>query len=221
MKTKNKLFISFLALTISFTSCASYHAAPLSAPDIIQLTPRQEEVSIISQTFTKKDCRKFLDRDVLSKGYQPVQIYIHNNSDKYYAFSPNDITLPIVSPEEVAKKVHTSTFGRVAGYSAGAMVLWPFAIPAAIFVCPLVILPIAILPAVPAVVDGIKSSQANTALDHDFLAKAAHDQTIAPYSHFNALIFVRTKDYRDSYTLTLIDQSSQQPKTFDIVSRHS
>lgn len=201
MKTKRLVFISStLALTILLTSCASYSASPLCnpSPDLIQVAPRNEGISIVSKTFTQDDCNRFLDRDVLAEGYQPIQIYIQNDSDKNYVFSLNRITLPVAKPEEVAERVHTSTVGRATGYGVGALILWPLAIPA--------------------IVDGIKSSDANDALDNDFAAKAARDQVIFPHSRFNAIIFVPLHAYQNSYTLTLIDQDSRQPKVFNIMS---
>jgi hypothetical protein len=199
MKTK-RFLCSTLALTLLLGSCASYSASPLCnpSPDLIQVASKNEGISVVSKTFTRDDCDRFLDRDVLSEGYQPVQIYIQNDSDKNYVFSLNRITLPVARPEEVAEKVHTSTAGRAAGYGAGALIFWPLAIPA--------------------IVDGIKSSNANDALDNDFLAKAARDQVIFPHSRFNAILFVPLRAYQNSYTLILIDQDSQKPKIFNITS---
>ncbi|MBU6383748.1 MAG: hypothetical protein KGQ49_06830 [Verrucomicrobia bacterium] len=202
MKPKKLLFVSSsLALAMALASCASYSASPLynPSPDLVHLAPKNEGISVVSKTFTRSDCDRFLDRDVLAEGYQPVQIYIQNDSDKNYVFSLNRITLPVARPEEVAEKVHTSTAGRAVGYGAAGVLIF----------LPLVI---------PAIVDGIKPSNANDALDNDFLAKAARDQVIFPHSRFNAIIFVPVHAYQPSYTITLIDQDSKQPKVFNIVS---
>ncbi|MBS0624849.1 MAG: hypothetical protein JSS32_02225 [Verrucomicrobia bacterium] len=201
MKIKRLLYTSsFLAMAASLSSCASYRASPLYNPaaDLVQVDSKNEGVSIVSKTFTQYDCSKFLDRNVVAEGYQPIQIYIQNDSDKNYIFSLNRITLPVARPEEVAEKVHTSTVGRVVGYSVGSLILWPLVIPA--------------------IVDGIKSSDANDALDKDFFAKAAHDQVVLPHSRLNAIIFVPVHAYQPSYTITLIDQDSKQPKVFNVVS---
>jgi len=197
MKTK-RLLLTSTVLALVLTSCASYSASPLCnpSPDLIQIAPRNEGISVISKPFNHSDCSKFLDRDVISEGYQPIQIHIQNNSKESYIFSLNRISLPVARPEEVAEKVHTNTVGRIVGYGVGALVLWPLAIPA--------------------IVDGINSSDANDALDHDFVAKAAHDQIIFPHSHLNSIIFVPVNAYQNSFTLTLINQESNQPKTFNL-----
>lgn len=201
MKLKRILFLApVLASALILASCASYSASPLCnpSPDLVQFASPQERITVISKTFSREDCNRFLDRDVIAEGYQPIQIYIQNESENNYIFSLNRISLPIARPSEVAEKVHTNTAGRAAGYGAGALIIWPLAIPA--------------------IVDGIKSSQANDALDNDFAAKAAKDQVIFPHSHLNAIIFVPTHAYQDSFTLTLVDKESNQPKILNLVS---
>jgi hypothetical protein len=202
MKIKNFLIkkTPFL-LTLALTSCASYRASPLNnpSPDLVSSTPQTEGISIVSQTFTRGDCKRFFDRDVIAKGYQPVQISIQNDTKNSYLFALNRISLPIARAEEVAEKVHTSTVGRATGYGVGALFLWPLAIPA--------------------IVDGIKSANANEALDRDFLAKTARDQVIFPHSRLNAVIFVPCDAFQNAYTITLIDPNTQEPKVFHLMSQ--
>lgn len=197
MKTK-KIIFSTLAVLLLLSSCATYRASTLfnPSPDLIELATKKEDISIVSKTFDQNDCKRFLDRDVLAEGYQPIQLYIQNDSDKNYVFSLNRISLSIARPEEVAEKVHTSTLGRAVGYGAGSLIFWPLAIPA--------------------IVDGFMSSNANAALDNDFFAKTARDQVIFSHSKFNAIIFVPIQEYQNSYTITLIDHDSKETKVFNV-----
>jgi hypothetical protein len=191
---------SLLLLSLVFLcGCASYKATPLNtlSSDIIQTFPAQGNVTITAKAFNKADCKKYLDRDVISKGYQPVQLYIQNGSEKPYLFSLNRISLSCARPEEVAEKVHTSTAGRATGYGA-----------AAVLTCGLF--------AIPAIVDGVKSSQANEALDNDFSAKTARDQVIHAHSHFNKIIFVPVNEFQSPFTVTLVDQKTNQPKNHEV-----
>lgn len=183
------------------SGCASYKAAPLSSLSSEAVysssSKKSSDIFIAAKTFDKTDCKRYLDRDVISKGYQPIQLYIQNNSDRSYSFSLSRIDLPFARQEEVADKVHTSTIGRILGYGIpGVIILWPLLIPA--------------------VVDGIKSSEANDALDCDFSAKIARDQTINPHSLFNKIIFVPASDFQQSFNVTLIDQESNKPKMFNV-----
>jgi len=195
MKIKRTLF-AFTALALG--SCASYSASPLCYPstDLIQTSSQDGGISIVSKAFSMDDCYTYLDRDVVSEGYQPVQIYIQNNSSKNYLFSLSRLGLAVANPKEVAQRVHTSTAGRAAAYGVGALFLWPLVIPA--------------------IVDGIKSSDANTALDYDFASKSAKDQLIFSHSRFNAILFVPVDTYQNCFTLTLLDEATKEPKTFQV-----
>src|ERR1700690_3137595 len=155
----HRIFISLVSVVLLLLSgCATYHATSLntlSSEMMIQAThSKSNDVKIIAKAFDKVDCKRYLDRDVIQKGYRPIQLYIQNNSDKSYEFSLHRLSLSSASSEEVARSVHTSTVGRVLGYGIpGLVIAWPLVIPA--------------------VVDGIKSTEANEALDRDFYAKTA------------------------------------------------
>ena len=183
------------ASLLLLSGCASYKAAPIT-PILTTISKNNQDVTIIAKKFSKQDCQKFLDRDVMAKGYQPVQLFIQNNTDKNYVFSLDRLGLVHTNASDVAKRVHTSTVGRAVGYGVGGLFLWPLFIPA--------------------VVDGIKSSEANESLDRDFLDKAASDQIISAHSSFNKLIFVPTNECPSTFSLTLIDATTSQAEPFVI-----
>lgn len=198
-------FIAALTMLVLLSGCASYSASPLNnlgTELIITQSPngmRSNDVFIGAKAFNKADCKKYLDRDVISEGYQPVQLYIQNSSDKDYLFALSRVSMSSATPEEVADKVHTSTVGRATGYGVGALFIWPLAIPA--------------------IVDGVKSAKANEALDNDFNAKVARDQIVFRHSHFNKLLFVPVNEYQSTFTITLIDQETNQPKKLNVAIR--
>lgn len=196
---KIALPIALSAILTLMASCASYTASPLTnlSSDVVLL--QSADVVVGAKAFSKADCKRFLDRDVIAEGYQPVQLSIQNNTDKEYFFALDRVGLSLARSEEVAEKVHTSTVGRVTGYSIGALFLWPFVIPA--------------------IVDGIKSSNANEALDSDFFAKTARDQIIFRRSNFNKLLFVPINEYQSTFPLTLIEHESNEPKTVNVFVR--
>ena len=70
-------------------------------------------------------------------------------------------------------------------YGVAGLFLWPFFIPA--------------------VVDGVKSSQANQRLDEDFAKKELADQIISPYNTINGLIFVPKNEFSRDFTVTAVD----------------
>jgi hypothetical protein len=199
----NKKFISTLAITSVldlFTGCASYNAISLNEPSLqetlLSTNAQTEKISIVAKRFNKTDCQRYLDRDVISKGYQPIQLYIQNNSKSNYVFSLHRVSLNCASAEEVADKVHTSTIARAVGYGAGAILLWPLAIPA--------------------VIDGVGSANANEALDNDYYSKTAQDQVIFPYAHINKLLFVSKYGLESTFTVTLMNQETKALETITV-----
>jgi hypothetical protein len=158
MKRHLKPIFLISTTLVILTGCASYNAAPLDSllSEAIHLpsSEKNNDIIVTAKSYDRRDCKRYLGRDLISKGYQPVQLYIQNNTGRSYSFSLNRIDLPFARQEEVARRVYTSTVGRILGYGIpGLVVLWPLIIPA--------------------VVDGIKSSEANEALDHDFSSKVA------------------------------------------------
>lgn len=183
--------IGFLFILLLSAGCARYETAPLCGFPMEKIS-ESHGVSIAARAFSKNDCRRYLDRNVLRKGYQPVQIYIENMSDTAYLFSPSRLTIAVAPPDEVSKKVHSSTVGRVASYGSAALLASP-------------------LFAVPALVDGFKSIQTNKSLDEDFFNKAAHDCVIKSHSQVMMLLFIPRDAYEETFTVTLIDENTHKP----------
>ena len=190
MKIRNFLNLSLVVSSLFLGGCARYDVQPLHK--LLSVSTNQDEgvVSFSYKIFDRNDCKRFLDRNVLAAGYQPIQITIVNNSDSSVEFSKTRFSLPYVSAEEIAHKVHTSTLARASSYGVGALFLWPLAIPA--------------------VVDGVMSSEANSKLDGDFARKELQDQIINPHSSIDGLIFVSSGSIVSEFSFTLIDAISKE-----------
>lgn len=189
-KNTSLFFIAFIAL-LGLSGCARYKAQPLNrlATGLGQ-NSKEQTISFAYRVFSQSDCKKYLDRDVLAKGYQPIHITLSNNTNRYLYVSTTGFSLPCVMAEEVAQKVHTSTSKRAVSYGVAGLFIWPFLIPA--------------------VVDGVGSSQANQQLDLDFGQKTIRDQTVSPYSTINGLIFVPCAYFHEDFTFTVIDSENQE-----------
>lgn len=218
MKLQNT-FLSLVSIMmlLGLAGCAHYRAKPLaklhttcpSAPAAIC----DETITMAYKVFTKKDCMRYLDRNVLKKGYQPIHIAINNNTDKSLVFSTTNIDMISVLPEEVAERVYTNTVGRVVGYGATGVAL-SIASTGVAFVVPY-FLPFYLVPAafqIAAIVDGVGSAKANKRLDRDFMRKSLQDQTITPYGTINGLIFVPVDLFDENdLSITLFDAKEGTP----------
>jgi hypothetical protein len=178
-------------LTLLLTGCASYKASNLSAldPYSVRNYPEIDGMHIGCKAFTKEDCLTYLGRNVIAKGYQPIQLTFQNTTDKTYIFSSKEISIPCTNTQEVAQSVYTSTLGRVVGYS---------------------------LLVLPAIVDGVKSMKANSSLNEDFHEKAREHFIIPPGSYKKTLVFVPRAHYHPIFDLSLLEQETGKHKTIGL-----
>jgi hypothetical protein len=198
-----QLLLSVLVLVVTafLLGCASYR--PDSLPRIdSEFAPYVEsvdQVTVSAKLLTKAECKQYLDRDVIVKGYQPILVSIDNQSDSPIVFSPSRVSLPCANPNDVAKRVHTSTSTRVVAWGVPALFIWPLLIPA--------------------IVDGIGSSNANRDLDTDFAAKALGEVVIQPKSSLKGLLFVPTESFTPGFELTLLDRDSKKQLEFNVAAK--
>lgn len=186
--------IGFLYLITSMillaSGCAKYEAKPLKRLVTLASNTKEPSITLVHKVLDQTECKKYLDRDVISQGYQPVQITLANNSDRHLEFSKDNISIPHAPADEVAPKVHTSTVGRAVGYGIAGIVFLPMLIPA--------------------VIDGVGSARANDQLDKDFAKKELEDQAVKPFSTINGLVFVPEEDFNHNFAVTLFDAKSHE-----------
>ena len=197
---KNKRALTALSALVALTGCASYEADKLSmiSQESAILCKQSPDVSVAWKTFDKEDCKTYLDRNVISEGYVPVQVTIRNDSKDPMYLNPNNFSVSVSPTTEVANKVHTSTAGRIIAWTIPGLIITPFLIPA--------------------VYDGIKSSEANKYLDADYESKSIKEHTIKPYESFNGLVFVPKKEASEPLSLTLVNTTTGEKVLFNRIS---
>ncbi len=194
MTQQRVLFLVSILSLLGLAGCAKYKARPLNKLRTNMGQKHEHQcICFNHKAFDHADCKRYLDRDVIKEGYQPVQIEITNNTDRCLKISPASFPFPIATPESIARLVHTDTVARAVGYGVVGFFCWPFIIPA--------------------IVDGIGSAEANEALDDDFADKSLTTHVIQPYSSINGLIFVPRRDYQDDFSFTVVDAQNNQKFT--------
>lgn len=185
-----KLYVPLVMLSL-FSGCARYRSKPLHKLGYDQFTrSSNKDVTFSFHAFSIDESKKFLGKDVIKAGYQPVHITLVNTSSHYLSFSPDRISLPTVSAEKVAKTVYDSTAGRAVGWGIAGLIVPIFLIPA--------------------IVDSSWSYEANQQLELDYMVKGAQEKLIGPNMVLNGVIFVPVEDYKDLFTITLIDEESSE-----------
>ncbi len=187
--------LSVVATLVLFSGCAHYKAQPLDRMLSNRNTSfaKENHISLDYHVFNKTDCKRYLNRDVISAGYQPIHISFNNNTDRYLHVTMSNFSLPVTIPEEIAEEFHTSTIGRATGYGVAAFFVWPFAIPA--------------------IVDGVKSSKANKQLSTDYSRKSFRDCVVSPYSSVDGLIFVPIHAFNGNFSLKVMDRNNNEQFT--------
>ena len=214
-KNLSKLAL-LLMVPIFLTSCASHKTEKLSSLTFDVAAPL-ENVYMSCKAFDKADSKRYLGKNVLSYGYQPLQISIRNNSKDTYFVPLNGISLPHQDHYKVAEEVHYSTATRAvvmtgAGYIGANLII----VPAGLLMGPFALIPaVATLIATP-VIGGVKSSQANRAIDRDFERKGAQDSFIGPHSTLNMILFVPSDYFSKDFTVRMNNTTSGETFVVDM-----
>ena len=75
-KSKTALGI-FIAGSLFLAGCASYQATPLT--NVLSFSGGDRKgINVFAKALTKAECKKFFDRNVIAKGYQPIALKIEN-----------------------------------------------------------------------------------------------------------------------------------------------
>jgi len=127
MRCSKTIMTSFFILLLSY-GCASYEAVslPKLQPEFAANSQKINDVIMSVKIFTKDDCKRYYDADIIELGYQPIQVSVDNETKNYYLLSRTGINQPTVPPEEVAKKAYRSTAGRVDLWVSGGMYMASF-----------------------------------------------------------------------------------------------
>lgn len=140
---------------------------------------------------TAKDCQKFFNnRNIIKKGFQPVQITFINNSDKAISISPQGFDFEVVPAQKIADSLHRNGMKRgvglgVASLAAGWVTL------------------------VPALVQGCGAKEFNVDMDNDFANKQLKDQVVLPGKTVTGVVFANRNNFDRDFTFTVQDQDKQ------------
>lgn len=157
----------------------------------------QQDVKVSATLLTERDCCYYFSRRVLEKGYQPIQLCIRNNSASSYVFDATRLNIQIEDRDFIVKLLQLDTAKRVAPYAITGLFLGIFFIPA--------------------IVEGVKSSQANKELDRDFSKRVISSDSrvvIAPDSTFNKVMFVRADNMNPELAVDLICRKTKKKLNF-------
>lgn len=157
---------------------------------------RSNTLQVVAKAYTPEESTKFLNKNLLRKGYQPVQITIQNNSSQEYSLSSGSVDLPTASPSKVTIKLMQSAIPRGIAFKIASFFFWPFMVPSTI--------------------DSIITMKTYQSIKNDLQSKLVKQEVVAPYSIYNRIVFVPIDEFKDSFDITLIELQSLKPKIVHI-----
>jgi hypothetical protein len=188
---KLKLFL-LLCLIPLLGACAKYKARPLRNLSTLPVQGTNK-VTFAAEAFGKGKSKTYLERNVIKRGYIPVQIAIKNESKDKLVFSKSNISLKAENIEDVINNVSFDPMERGIAYGIPGILL--------AFNIPLIIA---------AVVDPVWAVKANEKLLSDYLKKSLSDSLIMPNSTLEGLIFVAVSNFTNRLKVVLVKEGSKE-----------
>lgn len=185
MKKHKNLICIVVASSILFLTAGWRHQPTMSLSNPKPVSFTSEGLDLSARVYTPEDSKEYLHRDLISRGYIPVEVNINNNTAKSYAISGASVPLACATPNQVAWSVTKSALPRSIGYKIASLFFWPLMIPSTI--------------------DGIRTYKSHRALVKDLTAKTlkTEDEVIPPYAAVKRIIYVKKDSMRDEFSFSL------------------
>jgi hypothetical protein len=249
MNKQTQLLSVVLAIgsLLLLSGCANYKA--MSLPKLARHADSAENsknktVTLDHKVFTKANCKTYLGRkNILKKGYQPIQLVITNNTDHTYTYSASSLSLPVKPVKEVINTIKFSSRGRGLGYSAAGTVCAGAAVPLGItaihcctaaccclcaafgmivFGIPTAVLGITSLGFyATSIIDCRQAKKANKALSNDYATKSFPEAgTLLSGQIVDGIVFVPKAAFKDEFTFTINDRQNNNAVVLNSTSKH-
>lgn len=191
-----KMLSLLLISAFLLQGCASYRAARLPSSDVTSFANHQDQdgLKVAVKFFDARESKSIFGVTKLYKKFQPVYIAIDNRTKTAYEFKKRMLSKQTAPAEEVAKECGFSTVGRATSYGVAGLFIWPLLIPA--------------------VVDGVGSSQANVKMEDDYMYKEIKDERIQPNGLLNGVVFLDKMKDGETLDIRLSNVDTNEIKLF-------
>ena len=182
------------AIFILSTGWNHYQLHPLKpvASEILPVFSLKDRgIAVSAKAITNEESKRYFGHDLISRGVQPLQLMIQNNTSNEYSLCPSSVDLDRVEASKVAFKVTKSAIPRGIAYRIASLLFWPFAIPSTI--------------------DSVRVMTHHKNLKKDLKAKSVKDEIVVPYSTFHRILFVPIDKLKEQFKVTLIDLDTLEP----------
>ena len=163
---------------------------------IKEFLAEENHVKLSIKALDAEESKRYLKKDLLDMGYQPVQLTVENGSSDPYLFSQGSVGLPTVEGSQIAKTILKASIPRSIAFKIAGFFFWPISIPSTI--------------------DGILTNKSYRKLKKQLSSKSVRTEVVAPYSSVHRVFFVLEEDYQSSFDVTLENQETLESKVFHV-----
>lgn len=183
---KNKILIPVMGLVSMFALLCGWSTDMPSSLIALAPTTDAKKLTIQTKVLTAEESKEHLNRDLLSRRVQPIQVTIHNNTSAIVTIE--DIDAKQISVSRMTNRIAKDAVPRLVGFRTAALVFWPIG-----FV---------------ATIDGLKTFTKYMRMKREFAARKMKLEAIPPYSDLNRVLFIACEDMKDTVSVTLYNQEN-------------
>ena len=191
----------YLACLVSvvLSGCSYHRPSAVLRPPHEGHESVQQKVRVRIKPLRDFECSHYFDNRLVTRGIQPIQLYLENDSEQYYVLNAQTISLPIMGKRDVGSVLYKNIFGRSFVWGLGTVAFfWQMFLP--IFV-----------------VDLLFCLQANKNIRSDIESVCINPKekvVIKPHSRVHKVLFIPVEDYHHHLTLTLQEEKSEKELVF-------
>lgn len=192
--------LGLAGFVLAMLSFDTEHLQPLPQPAGYVLSRENEDqVYIEAKALTLNETRDYVNRDLMSRGFQPVLLQIDNTSPFSYELKKDLADIQLTSPRKIVREIGKSAIPRMIAYKVLGLIFWPLSIPGTI--------------------DSIRTWNKEYRLTKELEAKTLkHDgEVIPPYSSISRLLYVPKSDIKESFQLQLTNIENNRIEDFYVI----
>ncbi len=193
--------MSFMVLVtgiILSTGCGYHRPQAVLTPPTEGQEKTIEKVLVRIKPLRDFECSYYFDNRLVSRGIQPIQMSIQNDSEKYYVLNGQDISLPLLGKRDAGAVLYKNIVGRSVIWLLGTAIFWKLFLPVLL-------------------VDTLFCLQANKEISNDISSMCINPKqklVIAPRSKIHKVLFVSVEKYHHHMTIVLKEQESNNEIAF-------
>lgn len=199
MKRFFKIFLFLVCCFSLITSFSQFQNTTLSKIQWSEwrwFEHEKDDLSVSFRVYSRNECKELLSKDLVSRGYQPIQIDIVNPTHHEYEISPTDVSLPSEKPSKMALKVMKSAIPRSILFKIAGLVFWPVNIVG--------------------IVDSLNAFTSYDEMRADWHSMSIKpNEKVPPFSTIHRVVFVPEGHLTDNFTIQLKNVKSGEYETFE------